>query len=339
MRFAYAGILLALVVVAPACTEGAGETAEATLVQAGNVVSVGDPIHARVPGLMDTVALGGPHGLVLSGDRLFVSEATGHQIAIFDATLEFQGRISRPGGGPGELERPGWLAMTPEGNLAVRDQGNGRISVFSLAGQFMTSRPAPGTAGQFAPLSGDRFVAARSMDDSKPFSLIDSEGEHEFGGDNYPATPLFFGSSVILVEDGDGTNKLAHLTDTGLLQVMDTMGTTVSSHPVPTEVLEALNARRDEIARVFPGVVSQPLIKQMEPVPGRGIFLLIPLQDNPLLFFDLTTLEWVAVAVSDWEPTRYLVANATSIAAADDRLFVATGEQLHVLPITWPNDQ
>lgn len=53
-----------------------------------------------------------------------------HRIQTFGPAGEFLAAWGRPGGGPGELERPTDVATGPDGRLYVTDFGNDRIQVW-----------------------------------------------------------------------------------------------------------------------------------------------------------------------------------------------------------------
>jgi hypothetical protein len=52
--------------------------------------------------------------------------------------------IGREGQGPGELNQVFSIALHPDGKLLVRSDGNGRMNVFSLDGEFLDDWPLPG---------------------------------------------------------------------------------------------------------------------------------------------------------------------------------------------------
>lgn len=88
--------------------------------------------------------------------RIYVLDGHGPVIRLYDPTGTYLRDVGREGEGPGEYKRPdSGLVMLPGGRLALRDPGNGRISVFSadgayeeswaLAGSMNTSRPMVAT--------------------------------------------------------------------------------------------------------------------------------------------------------------------------------------------------
>lgn len=296
---------------------------------------IGDPIHAWVPDLMDTVALGGPAGMAILEDRLFIAESTGHQVAVFDTTLDFRGRISRPGSGPGELENPRYLVATPEGELAVRDNGNARISIFSVDGRFRESLRTTPPATQFAALGADRFVVGSTFGDGPSLVVIDDNGADPFGPGIMGSIQELMWKAVVSGAAPDGDQIVVTLSSEGDLQALSPDGSLIAERAFPPDIEQAIHARNEDMQQAFPGS-SSPYVKYLAPDPGRGLWILLPLKETPLIFFDFATMDWVAVETSPAVTTQYLLQNAITIDVVGDRLFVLTGEQLHVMPITRP---
>ena len=130
----------------------------------------------------DTVAR--PAGLAVSAPReeIYVVDVKGHAIAV----LDFQGRllrkIGRRGAGPGELNYPTHVALTPEGRLAVTDSMNFRVQILDPDGVCMRLIGSMGRApGQFSKPKGvavdaaGRIVVVEGLYDALEF--FDSEGQ------------------------------------------------------------------------------------------------------------------------------------------------------------------
>lgn len=66
-------------------------------------------------------------------------------IFLFDAKGRLSRKIGRSGSGPGEFQHNGGMAVLRDGRLAVLDNRNSRISLFSPAGDFLTTWPVPPT--------------------------------------------------------------------------------------------------------------------------------------------------------------------------------------------------
>jgi sugar lactone lactonase YvrE len=118
-----------------------------------------------------------PSGLALDGaGNLYVSELGNYRVSIFNPqsgqfVRAFGKNVGGPGvnvctvsclpgesgSNPGALSSPYGLAIGPDGNVYIAENGNSRISVFSSSGQFLRSFGSPGNgAGN---LSGPYGVA------------------------------------------------------------------------------------------------------------------------------------------------------------------------------------
>ncbi len=81
-------------------------------------------------------------GIAVGADgRIFVLDFQTQTIRMFDANGRLLKRIARRGGGPGEIRAANGMAVARNGDLWVDDPGNGRFSVFSAEGEFLTQHP------------------------------------------------------------------------------------------------------------------------------------------------------------------------------------------------------
>lgn len=88
--------------------------------------------------------------------RVYVVDGQAHEIRVFSPEGEFLHAAGGAGAGPGELTRPCCLALDPEGDLWVRDTGNGRYNRY---------RPESGALafeGQRGMAHGDSNYGART---------------------------------------------------------------------------------------------------------------------------------------------------------------------------------
>ncbi len=315
------------------CDRGDAYIPEPEWEMSDSVISIGRAVRAWEPTLMDTVALGMPAGLEVIGDRVFVSEATGHQIAVFDTTLEYRGRLSRPGSGPGELENPSSMAVTPGGRLAVRESGNARISLFSTDGAYLGSTPAPSDFARFGALDDDRYVIGPTAGSAMPI-LVRPDALRPFG--RLASPPIELEAFAIGITMPDDRPAVATLTRDGVIRLLDPDGELIAEHAMPDEIRSGLDAHREELQRAFFGAAVSPYIKEMSFGSPGGLWLLVPFKDSPVLYFDLRSEDWLPIEISPREPTPYLLQNAFSMRVVGDRMFVLTGEQLHVFPLHWP---
>jgi hypothetical protein len=82
-----------------------------------------------------TPALEGARGLAVFPDgRLAVAESARGRVAIISASGERLGEIGKKGGGPGEHEAPGDVAIDVEGRVIVADFKGCRVQAFRLGG-------------------------------------------------------------------------------------------------------------------------------------------------------------------------------------------------------------
>ncbi len=79
--------------------------------------------------------LGGPYGVAISGNTLYVTQSTKNSVSAFDITTPaapvYLGSWGTKGAGNGQLNRPLGIATDGAGNVYVDDYGNGRIEVFT----------------------------------------------------------------------------------------------------------------------------------------------------------------------------------------------------------------
>ncbi|MCO4100358.1 6-bladed beta-propeller [Gemmatimonas sp.] len=78
--------------------------------------------------------------VVDSAGRVFVPEASESVVYAFGANGAFLGKIGRKGSGPGESEGNCCATLDPSGRLWIRDQGNQRYVVYSLAAPSSSAR-------------------------------------------------------------------------------------------------------------------------------------------------------------------------------------------------------
>ena len=71
--------------------------------------------------------------------RLFVYDRAAHVLFLFDSSGNVMRRIGRQGSGPGEFKENNGMVLGPNGRLSLWDAANGRISLFSGDGEFVSS--------------------------------------------------------------------------------------------------------------------------------------------------------------------------------------------------------
>ena len=85
-------------------------------------------------------------------ERLFVTDSKAHQVVVFDlASGELLSTFGERGEGEGQFNFPSALAFSPDRQLLVVDQINGRVQAFDLDGTFVDAFGELGTGfGSFA---------------------------------------------------------------------------------------------------------------------------------------------------------------------------------------------
>lgn len=133
-------LLVALLAPLPACAQRDGvvraQGPGARLVLA-EVLRLGSAFGDDAFGRVMDVELG-PTG------RIYVADDLSWNVVVFDAAGRLLRRVGRRGRGPGEFERPWYLAVDRYDSLFVWDGALARISVFGPDFRFARSFPAPG---------------------------------------------------------------------------------------------------------------------------------------------------------------------------------------------------
>ena len=77
-------------------------------------------------------------GVAVSEDgRIYVLDATECRIQVFDSQGNFLSSIGRKGQGPGEMQNPRSIQVTPQSEIMVRDLQGDRILFYTLEGEFL----------------------------------------------------------------------------------------------------------------------------------------------------------------------------------------------------------
>ena len=100
-------------------------------------VTTGIPSYALTQTIMlpGNKVLGGPYGIAISGNTMYVTQSTKNSVSAFDITVPtaaaYLGSWGVKGTGNGQLNRPLGIATDGAGLIYVDDYGNSRISVFT----------------------------------------------------------------------------------------------------------------------------------------------------------------------------------------------------------------
>jgi len=89
---------------------------------------------------------GVPRHLLAAPDGVIILDEGTLQLSAFTQRGDRRWTVGRKGSGPGEFSRPIDLTFLPNGDIAVLDPGNGRVSVFSNIGAYRRSITIPNAA-------------------------------------------------------------------------------------------------------------------------------------------------------------------------------------------------
>lgn len=101
---------------------------------------------------------------VLKNGTVYVLDTKDGRVKVFDAQGEFVRAFGKAGQGPGELNQPVGILITPENEVLVEDALNQRLAFFSLEGTFLrqvSTAKALGLTG--IQMDGRGLIIARSM--------------------------------------------------------------------------------------------------------------------------------------------------------------------------------
>ena len=92
-----------------------------------------------------------PWGLLLVGDRLYVSDDNLHRVQYFSATTgQYIGQFGSKGNGNGQFSSPSGMSTDGKGNILVADYNNKRVQVFKEDGTFVQVIQCDGDATDVA---------------------------------------------------------------------------------------------------------------------------------------------------------------------------------------------
>jgi len=88
-----------------------------------------------------------PVGVVEHKGRYYVSDMKGNRILVFDRQQRLERTIGTVGSGPGELLRPGKLAISGDDLIYIFEGGNERVQVMTSDGRYVSHFQAEYTQG------------------------------------------------------------------------------------------------------------------------------------------------------------------------------------------------
>jgi hypothetical protein len=143
------------------------------------ITSRWDTLAAHVGGESDTL-LTYPHRIAAHTSGVYVFDDGAKRLVSFDPSLSLRSVAGRSGAGPFEFAAVRDLVVTPEGDAAILDRGNARITIVGLTGEPKKMIPVRDLAGpeQVVVLDRNRYLVHASNNPRVPFVVIDSAGNH-----------------------------------------------------------------------------------------------------------------------------------------------------------------
>ena len=130
-----------------------------------------------IPLLLDDDIVVGISDMVMDADgRFFLADDRQHTIWVAESSGTISRRLGREGAGPGELMRPGSVAVF-EDKAVVLDTGNNRVSIFSKDGTYLSDfRIAPVLPPAGLMVGSGGRIAVSYVTDKPHFTIYDRAG-------------------------------------------------------------------------------------------------------------------------------------------------------------------
>jgi len=151
------------------------------------------------------------------GGRFVTTDIDNSKTTVFSPLLDIEIEIGGYGVGEGVFDRPAKAAILPDERLAVVETGNRRVQLFSAAGRYEKTIPAPGSARFVVPRSicadadGNIFVADAGAGAVFVFS---GEGEYLLAIDS------FGGKAISPSAVSAGWNNILYVADLGSRSIL-----------------------------------------------------------------------------------------------------------------------
>lgn len=240
-------------------------------------------------------------------ENLYALDMKGHCVKVFDASGTYVRTIGSQGQGPGELNLPAGIQITPDNELMIEDVMNRRLSYFKLSGEFVKAVSVAdktslinlfldkegGAVGRELVLDeGKMFWEIRRYDrDLKPLSTIDKvEFQNPLQGKKM--NPFSF--IVIVQFDADGGIYYGKAVDYEI-QVYNPEG----------QLTKRIQKRYDKTK-----LTPEDKDKMLEEIPDMGLginvrdMLEFPDAYPPYESFTLTEQGWLVVKTYDKGPVE-----------------------------------
>ena len=142
-----------------------------------------------------------PRGLLLVGDRLYVSDDNLHRVQYFSATTgQYIGQFGSNGKGNGQFSSPSGMSTDGKGNILVADFSNNRVQVFKEDGTFVQVIQCDSNASDVAvDNEGKIYIATYNGNHLQVFSPDGKTHLHTYSNPHSGSTYL---QGVAIDDDG-----------------------------------------------------------------------------------------------------------------------------------------
>lgn len=271
-----------------------------------------------------------------SNGLTFVTDRGNDRVAVIDAHDRVVRWIGSRGRGPGELLGVAHLAIDGDA-LLVAEALNGRVSEFSLDGEYRRSYFAPFAAGAVAVASNSAVIAARSSTHYAA-SLTTSETP-EFvlrraASSDTGRWRILAGHDLI---SSDSSQFWVFDQGSGMLCAFPALTQRGTCRSLPASLLERLRAYRDSRVALLERATRQevraaPLAKDLQ-LAGTALAILLPLPDMPAVLIELADGAVTPVLyVHDTLPTW--ARRATSLAWTGNAFVLVSDEGIGKMRLT-----
>ncbi|XP_011406990.2 PREDICTED: E3 ubiquitin-protein ligase TRIM71-like [Amphimedon queenslandica] len=144
---------------------------------------------------------GRPWGVLLVGDRLYVSDDNLNRVQYFSATTgQYIGQFGSYGNGNGQLSRPFGMSTDGKGNILVADYSNKRVQVFKEDGTFVQVMQCDGNASDVVVDNEGRIHV--TIRDKHHVQVFSPDGKTHLDTYNNPAGDFISPDGIAIDDEG-----------------------------------------------------------------------------------------------------------------------------------------
>jgi hypothetical protein len=202
----------------------------------------------------------------------YVLDMKDNRVKIFDVRGKFLRAFGKKGQGPGELNQPVGLIITPENEILVEDVLNQRLAIFTLAGKFLRHISTAKTLGLSGiEMDGRGLIVARSMGlgDAGKMSIDVKTYDKDLNPKIKLAAVEYSISLQTKLNPFSGMNLLYALDSQGRLYLGSQKGYEIKVLSLEGRLLKTIGRDYDPVAITKED--KDGMLKQLSNVPGVNI--------------------------------------------------------------------